>query len=296
MRITIFTPTYNRGYIIAELFESLKKQIFADFEWVIVDDGSEDKTIEMVSSWVKEASFPIIYKKVVNGGKHRAINIGLEIASGELFYIVDSDDQLPSDALKIVDEIEKTIPINNRNKFAGICGLKGKKDYSILGTTFSGDCYLDITCLEGKKHNITGDKAEVFYTRLLKKYKFPEFEGEKFLTESVVWDRIAFDGYKLRYFNKIIYLCEYLEDGLTLNYWENYKNNPKGYGLYLYQCRKFRKFSMKTMHMMVVSYCLDNKNNYTLQELASFLHMGVLSLFVIMQIYYIIHFIKRIFK
>lgn len=74
-----------------------------------------------------------------------------------------------------------------------------------MGTTFKGDV-IDITSLERMKYGITGDKAEVFYTKVIKQYPFPEFEGEKFLTECIVWDRIAAAGYKLRYFNKIIYM------------------------------------------------------------------------------------------
>ena len=62
---------------------------------------------------------------------------------------------------------------------------------------------------------ISGDKAEVFYTDVLRKYPFPVFEGEKFLTESVVWYRIANDGYKIRWTNEKIYCCEYLEAGLS---------------------------------------------------------------------------------
>ena len=53
--------------------------------------------------------------------------------------------------------------------------------------------------------NLDSDKAEIYYTDVLKKYPFPVFEGEKFIPESIVWDRIAKDGYKLRYFNTIIY-------------------------------------------------------------------------------------------
>lgn len=49
------------------------------------------------------------------------------------------------------------------------------------------------------------------------KYPFPEFDGEKFISETSVWDRIAAEGYSLRWFNDIICICEYLEDGITKN-------------------------------------------------------------------------------
>ena len=90
---TVFTPAYNRKELLYRLYESLVEQTSKDFEWVIIDDGSTDGTDDMIAS-IKEDSFSIIYKKVENGGKHRAINRGLDIAEGEVFAIVDSDDYL----------------------------------------------------------------------------------------------------------------------------------------------------------------------------------------------------------
>lgn len=75
---------------------------------------------------------------------------------------------------------------------------------------------------------MTGDKAEVYRTDILKKYPFPEFEGENFLTEDVIWNRIAIDGYRIRWFNHVIYICEYLEDGLTKGK-DRSINNFKGF-------------------------------------------------------------------
>ena len=106
MKITVFTPTYNRGYIIDNLFQSLKRQSYTDFEWIVIDDGSDDDTENMFQKFQSvDNGFPIIYKKVNNGGKHRAINTGLNLAKGELFFIVDSDDYLTDSALeRIVNE------------------------------------------------------------------------------------------------------------------------------------------------------------------------------------------------
>ena len=52
-KITVFTPTYNRGYIIGQLYESLKRQSFRDFEWLVVDDGSCDNTPELFAAWIE---------------------------------------------------------------------------------------------------------------------------------------------------------------------------------------------------------------------------------------------------
>lgn len=95
MKITVFTPTYNRGYCLERLFKSLLNQTFTDFEWLIIDDGSIDNTEELVKDFQESCKdFPIIYKKTENGGKHRAINRGMSLVNGEMILFMDSDDWL----------------------------------------------------------------------------------------------------------------------------------------------------------------------------------------------------------
>ena len=100
-KITVFTPTYNRAYILENLYRSLQRQSFTDFEWLVVDDGSSDGTKALFERWQKEDNpFPIRYCYKENGGKCRAINYGLKLAQGELFFTVDSDDYLTDDHWK----------------------------------------------------------------------------------------------------------------------------------------------------------------------------------------------------
>ena len=69
VEITVFTPTYNRAYIINRLYESLQRQEIHNFEWLVVDDGSVDETEELFRTWMNnESKFPIRYYKKKNGG------------------------------------------------------------------------------------------------------------------------------------------------------------------------------------------------------------------------------------
>ena len=213
--ITVFTPTYNRAHTLTALYQSLQVQSNKDFEWLIIDDGSTDSTQELVSGFISESKLIIRYERIPNGGKHRAINRGTELAHGEIFFIVDSDDWLTSDALEKIKQWFVEIS-QIEGKFAGVSGQKGTDATHALGTTFSGHS-ADVLYFDRTRYNIRGDKAEAFYTDVLRRYKFPEFTGENFITEAVVWCKIAQDGYVLRYFNDIIYICEYLADGLTKN-------------------------------------------------------------------------------
>ena len=286
MRFTVFTPTYNRAYIIENLFQSLNNQSFRDFEWVVIDDGSTDNTENLFKIWTtKDYGFPIRYSRVENGGKHRAINRGVQLANGELFFIVDSDDTLTDDSLEIIDCIEKTIPIEEKNNFCGVCGCKGYFDKTIVGETYvnSSDEYLDITALERPKYGIKGDKAEVFYTSCLKNYPFPEYDNENFITECVVWDKMAYDGLKLRFFNKIIYLCDYLPDGLSHQGMVIFEKNPLGWGQYIYQSVKYGKISGMSKWETYWNYYNKCKKSFSFIKISKVLHLNSISFFLRMQ-------------
>lgn len=281
MRITVFTPTYNRGYIIENLYRSLQRQTFLDFEWVVIDDGSTDNTASLFAQWCCDDNpFPICYHQVENGGKHRAINRGVQLAQGELFFIVDSDDYLTDDALECIARVEDSIPTSEKAGFCGVCGLKGRVDGTV-GTTYSSNSYLDITALEREKNGISGDKAEVFYTKTLANYPFPEFEGERFITECTVWDKMAYDGLKLRFFNETIYVCDYLQDGLTSQGYKLYAKNPRGWGLYIFQSIQYGKLAGKQINETYLTFYYEVKkeNRFSLSQIADCLHCKTASLF-----------------
>lgn len=223
MLITVFTPTYNRAYIIHKLYESLKRQTCKDFEWIIVDDGSTDNTTDLANQWIKESKIPIKYIKTKNGGKHRAINIGLKETSGELFFIVDSDDFLTDNALDRVRHYYSDI--QNDSAFCGLSGLRITPE----GVPFDmkrSFTVIDSTDIEISKY-LGGDRAQIYKTKILRHYPFPEFEGENFISESVVWEKMA-QKFKVRFFAEGIYVSEYLPDGLTRNIRRKHRESPCG--------------------------------------------------------------------
>nr|WP_300815394.1 glycosyltransferase family A protein [uncultured Acetatifactor sp.] len=54
LEITVFTPTYNRAYIIGEVYVSLEKQTYKNFEWLVIDDGSSDNTEDVIKNFIQE--------------------------------------------------------------------------------------------------------------------------------------------------------------------------------------------------------------------------------------------------
>ena len=236
-----------------------------DFEWLIVDDGSTDGTSALIDSFQNNQLFDVRYYRQENSGKHVAINNGVDLAEGELFFIVDSDDYLTDDAIEKIISWSSTLPSDD--DYAGISGNRGYSVNELIGTTFSGE-YIDATALEREKNLITGDKAEVFFTRVLRKYKFPVFENEKFMTENVVWYAIAADGYKIRWFNEIIYITEYLPDGLTHKYNKLLATNPKGFAVSVNQKIRLFNLSKKQIYAEYFNYFQTVKESTNLRNAA----------------------------
>lgn len=288
MFCTIFTPTYNRGYILSQLYESLKMQTLKDFEWIIIDDGSVDETEQLAKSWCKEdVGFSIIYKKVENGGKHRAINQAVQIAKGKMFFIVDSDDYLVKNAVEKIKYYESSLE-GNKKKFAGVSGLRGYTEQKVIGEKLKKQ-YIDTDNTKRRKYHLLGDKAEVYYTEILKKYPFPEIKGEKFIQEAIVWNKIASDGYQIRWFNDIIYICNYLEDGLTKGALKLYKENPKGYLMYIKSEVKNTHPSYKRKLKYFYGYYIAVIDKKSEKDIAKELETNR----TIIKILKIIHFIKN---
>jgi glycosyltransferase involved in cell wall biosynthesis len=270
--LTIFTPVYNRKNLIKNLYESLKKQKDKDFEWLVIDDGSTDGVRDFFSEIIKkEKEFEIKYYYQDNSGKHVAINKAIDFAKGTMFFIVDSDDVLPQNSIEIIKKWEQTI--HNKNEFGGLSGLRGFAEGGINGTTFNGT-YLDITTLQQKNFGIAGDRAEVFYTNIIKKYRFPVFEDEKFLTEKVLWNQLANDGYVLRFFNEIIYIGNYLDDGLTKNLKKIQEESPKGYAYSVLQDIVFLNLEGKDKQYSYYYYYEDVKRTVSIKCAAEYLHIS----------------------
>jgi glycosyltransferase involved in cell wall biosynthesis len=211
-------------------YESLCRQTNKDFEWLIIDDGSSDNTRELVDGYISEAIISIRYIYKTNGGKHTAINLGVKEAKGELFFILDSDDYLTNDAVEWIATAYKKIRYDRNS--VGLSGIRIRPDGIRISSSFHKAQY-DCTALEIRnKYHVIGDLAEIYKTDVLKEFPFPEFSDERFSPEALVWNRIARAGYKLHYVNKAIYICEYLDDGLSATITRCRIKSPKAMSLY----------------------------------------------------------------
>ena len=225
--VTVLTPTYNRKKELYKLYQSLINQTSNNFIWFVVDDGSNDNTKNVIEKMRIENRIEIVYKRKENGGKHKAINFGLKYINTDLTFIVDSDDLLTEDAIENIEKINNKYSIKKDEPLCGYSFLRQFPNGNINGKMFPKNEEISDYVSMRINRNDVSDKAEVWFTDVLKENPFDEFEGEKFLGEDILWIRLA-AKYKMVYINKAIYIGNYLSDGLTNNRRKNNIKSPKG--------------------------------------------------------------------
>ena len=243
MIITVLTPTFNRGGGLQSLWDSLQKQTVKEFEWLVVDDGSTDGTKNLITQLQEKSDFPIRYIYKNNGGKHTALNVGIQTICSELTFIVDSDDCVTDDAVESILKIHKKY--RSQNNICGYAFLRAFPDGKVNGKKFDVDekigSYIDVRV---NGDDTGADKAEVFKTHCLKEFPFPEYPNEKFLGEDLVWVRMA-RKYEMVHINKAIYVGNYLEDGLTNNRRKHNIASPVGC---MHRAEEFMESDLKTRY------------------------------------------------
>lgn len=290
LKITVFTPTYNRKHIILNLYRSLKQQTYHNFEWLVIDDGSTDATKDLFDRLIAEHNlFQIRYYRFENSGKQKEINRALDLAEGSLFFIVDSDDILTSNALEMVNHWASEMP--KEQMYCGFAGSDGDLKGNPTNPIFSR-YYVDATFYDRNPESklfIGYDRPWVFYTDIHRKYKYPEFPDEKFITEAVVWNRMAHDGYKIRCFNDVIYLREHQEIGLTNNIHKILVNNPKGYGLWIKELINQRHYSIRRRLKIYYSFFCEMYRYASINDIANYIGVRKLLIRLISLLYMIKH-------
>jgi glycosyltransferase involved in cell wall biosynthesis len=226
---TVFTASYNRAHTIHRVFNSLSAQTLRDFEWLVVDDGSTDRTAELIGAWTKTADFPIRYFKQEHSGKHVARNLAVREARGRFFALIDSDDAIVPNALERIAIIWNTIPHEDKSSFCGIVGLCKNQHGEIIGDRFPSDPF-DTSYRDRKYlYRIRGEKWGPSVTEISRKFLFPEIRGTQFVPEGLVHFEMG-ESYKNRCVNEVfrIYYVDDAETGATLTKRKDLSDNARG--------------------------------------------------------------------
>ena len=238
-KITIITPTFNREHTLNRCYESLCGQSNKDFLWLVVDDGSKDNTENLIKKFQKENNIEIEYIKKENGGKASALNLALDIINTKYCVCLDSDEYFSNDAIEIA--LKYLGEIENKQDICGIIALRSDENGNVLGEKQIPKSVDDIRFIDiNDKYNIVSEVICFYKTKIVRKFRFPKFEAEKFVSPAYIQYEITKD-YKFKVFRESIIFCKYLEDGLTKNKRNVIKKNPKGYLAVKKQSYKYSK-------------------------------------------------------
>lgn len=209
--LTILTPTYNRKDKLPRLYESLCAQTSKNFEWLVIDDGSTDKTEDYILSLLTD-KFPIHYHKKHNDGKHTALNFAHPYIQGQYVAIVDSDDWLVPNAVEtILKDWENCL---SNKEIAVISYLKQFSTGTCMTKVPTWKTYLSNHIDYRINQTISGDQFEVVRSEIFTSYLFPVFPQERYVPEGNLWLTIA-SNYQTLYITVPLYKGDYLTDGLT---------------------------------------------------------------------------------
>jgi len=207
--VSIITPTYNRADFISEAVESVLVQSYPDFELLIVDDGSEDNTSEVLGPYLNDSRIKLFRQE--NQGQSVARNLALAEAKGEFICFLDSDNYWPKEKLEqqvrlfekhpetdvlygdnvIINEEGRELSRKNMSRYSGSIARQMIKDNCVaMNTTMARrKCFDEMGGMSGKRR--VADDYDL-WLRLSAKYIF-RYEPEYWAWYRVMEDQISSD-------------------------------------------------------------------------------------------------------
>ena len=275
--VTVCIPTYNRKNMISRTVISALSQTYSPIEVLIIDDGSQDGTDQVIKQLRGQYPNKIIkYYYKENGGKYTALNSGIRLAAGEFFLILDSDDTLLPNAIEILMNVWRKIPEKERPQYCGIMGRYQSQEGTRIGKAFPKmnamdfykSNYIDFHWISGPY----SDCCELLKSEIIKQYSFPETQGLTFFPEAYLMDQIGIH-YKLACINTIVGTKQYVISGITKNFLKVHINNAgnmlKYYGLLKNFIEKgeieipaMKAFRIKTNYYRYTFHCHQSIHKY----------------------------------
>lgn len=258
--ITVFTPAYNRLEHLKNAYQSLKSQTVKDFCWLIIDDGSNDGTRELVAKWKEDDEVDIAYHWKPNEGMHTAHNVALELIETDLCCCLDSDDDLSETAIEVI--LKSWGLQHDKEKLAGMVFYESfRNSGQIIGTQFPDGINRTVFKNLYYKYHVKGDKFLVYKQAILKRNPYPIFEGEKYVPLDYKYLLIQEE---LALVSTSIYNKEYLPEGHSKNIVRIYSQNPRGYIFYhifrISMLNNFIKNFKSFIHLTACHLLINDRN------------------------------------
>lgn len=287
MRQTVFTPTYNRADTLPRLWESIKKQTFKDFVWLIVHDGSSDNTKQVVEGFIAENVISVKYIYKPNGGKHTAQWLAYHEVETPYLTEIDSDDTLMEDAVESFEkawtQIEKEMsPIAKVSLFCEDTNgnIVGYGSYTMPDNIVYSDATWQEYVLKDHNHRELVSSLDV--RKFLDCYNVLRYDWfsdkVKCLYENVIWACLG-RNYKTRIVNKVGRIVYLDASNSILRGTHNYYNDLVGSYYFVEENIKYFWWNPRYFLGEISHYTLSCKElNFSFREGYSRIHSAIFKL------------------
>ena len=192
-RVSIITPVFNRRKELVRAINSIELQTYRNIEHIIINDGSIEFLDDIVAEYMVRVDFPIAYIKKNNGGVHTARNAGISISRGEMMAFLDSDDEFTSNFVQAFLDAWDSIPEDCRIEYRECNAFCTDQNGMRIGKQLPQN--INILPYEKAKKiakkGKTGEKVGFFRGDLMRANPWPEPDGVKVVSESIIWATLS---------------------------------------------------------------------------------------------------------
>lgn len=218
-KFTVFTPVFNCENSIEKVHESLVNQTFKDFEWLIINDASTDRSHEVISEIIQNSPLTINYiNNKENKHKMSCFIQSIELAQGEFLLPFDGDDECMSQALEVFNNEYESTPEKLKSKVGAVTVNCIDQYGKLVGELFPKSPFYSDTFDAFLSKQIVGEKWGFTKTDILRSINVnPEMLKFGFIPESIIWNTVARSGFLTKCVNENLRIYNIGVEGSIMN-------------------------------------------------------------------------------
>lgn len=202
--VTVFTPTHNRAHTLDRVYQSLCRQTFRDFEWLVIDNESTDGTPQLIKRWRAEAQFPIRYIYKRDEGYPTSYNLALREARGVYMTEIASDDACVPHALERFMFHWNSIPADQREQYATVTALSADQHGQLHGQEFPQPVTDSSFCEMRYRYRVRGEKWGCQRLAVTRQFPYIRLPNGEYAAEGHVWREVG-NLYRTRYISEVLH-------------------------------------------------------------------------------------------
>lgn len=188
MKLSIITVNLNNAAGLEKTAESIVSQTFTDFEWIVIDGGSTDGSVDVIRKYEDRITYWVSEK---DSGIYNAMNKGVKVAKGEYLQFLNSGDCLA----------DKNV-VADFNKFNSCCSIIYGDVYQIQGNrVIRKRIYGELSFLEILVSSLSHQSSYILRDLLI---RFPYNENYKIVSDWEFWIKMILGGQKFQHFNRFV--------------------------------------------------------------------------------------------